>query len=116
MKIFRTTQCREWVLEKNATTWENRFAKVNRKGFLKEWYLQGKMQDILISWAHSYAYFQNQSDCRVFGALSMSSVEGFPWWLSLIQKIDYLLVVINISSHLNHGPGSNFCSNSITWL
>lgn len=47
MKIFRTTQCREWVLEKNATTWENRFAKVNRKGFLKEWYLQGKCKIFL---------------------------------------------------------------------
>lgn len=30
-----------------------------------------------VSWAHSYAYFQNQSDCCVCRALPMSFVEGF---------------------------------------
>ena len=32
-----------------------------------------------LSWAHSYAAFQNRSNCWVCGALPSSSVEGFPW-------------------------------------
>lgn len=54
--------------------------------------LQWVQDNIFISWAHSYAYFQNQSDSWVSGTLPMSSVEEFLWWVSPVQENDYLQV------------------------
>ena len=48
--------------------------------------------DAFLSWAHSYAAFHNWSNCLVCGALPSSSVEGFPWWTSLLQGKDFLQV------------------------
>ena len=42
-----------------------------------------------LSWAHSYAAFHNPSNCWVCGALPSSSVEGFPWWTSPLQKTTF---------------------------
>ena len=46
----------------------------------------------LLSWAHSYTEFHNQSNCWVCGVLPSSSVEGFPWWTSPLQGKDFLQV------------------------
>ena len=54
--------------------------------------LQWEQGNVFVSWVHSYAFFQNQLDCWVCGALPMSSVEGFPWWVSPIQGNNYLQV------------------------
>ena len=48
--------------------------------------------NVLLSWAHSYAAFHNRSNCWVCGALPSSSVEGFPWWTSPLQGKDFLQV------------------------
>ena len=40
--------------------------------------------------AHSYAAFHNWSNCWVCGALPSSSVEGFLWWVSLLQGKNFL--------------------------
>ena len=45
-----------------------------------------------LSWAHSYAAFHNWSNCWVCRALPSSSVEGFPWWTSLLQGKVFLQV------------------------
>ena len=46
----------------------------------------------VLSWAHSYAAFHNQSNCWVCRVLPCSSVEGFPWWTSPLQGKDFLQV------------------------
>ena len=46
----------------------------------------------ILSWAHSYAAFHNQSNCWVCGAFPSSSVEGFLWWTSPLQGKDFLQV------------------------
>ena len=45
-----------------------------------------------LSWAHSYAAFHNQSNRWVCGTCPSSSVEGFPWWTSPLQRKDFLQV------------------------
>ena len=37
-----------------------------------------------LSWAHSYEAFHNQHNCWVYRALPFSSIEDFPWWVSLL--------------------------------
>ena len=46
--------------------------------------------NVLLSRAHSYSAFHNQSNCWVCGALPSSSVEGSPWWVSQFQGKDFL--------------------------
>ena len=48
--------------------------------------------NVLLSWAHCYAEFHNQSNCWVCGVLPSSSVEIFPWWTSPLQGKDFLQV------------------------
>ena len=43
-----------------------------------------------LSWIHFYAAFHNQSNCCVCGALPSSSIEDFPWWVSLLQGKNFL--------------------------
>ena len=45
-----------------------------------------------LSWAHSYAAFHNQCNRWVCGTCPSSSVEGFPWWTSPLQRKDFLQV------------------------
>ncbi|XP_055439538.1 endogenous retrovirus group PABLB member 1 Env polyprotein-like [Bubalus kerabau] len=52
--------------------------------------LFGPQDNVFLSWAHSYAAFHNQSNCCVCGALSSSSMEGFPWWTSPLKGKDFL--------------------------
>ena len=43
-----------------------------------------------LSWTHSYGAFHNRSSCWVCGALPSSSIEDFPWWVSLLKEKDFL--------------------------
>ena len=45
-----------------------------------------------LSWAHSYTAFHNRSNFWVCTALPSSSVEGFPWQTSPLQRKDFLQV------------------------
>ena len=38
--------------------------------------------NVFISWVHSYVDFHNTSSCWVCGAMPLSVMEGFPWWVS----------------------------------
>ena len=38
--------------------------------------------DVLISWAHSHVDFHNTSNRWLCGAMPLSVMEGFPWWVS----------------------------------
>ena len=38
--------------------------------------------NVFISWAHSYTDFHNTSNCWVCGAMPLSVMDGFPWWVS----------------------------------
>ena len=48
--------------------------------------------NVLLSWAHSYAAFHNRSNCWVCKALPSSAVVVFPWWASPLQGKDFLQV------------------------
>ena len=52
-----------------------------------------------LSWTHSYAAFHTWSTCWVCGALP-SSVEDFPWWVSLLQGKDFLQLCKNLHQQL----------------
>ena len=44
---------------------------------------------VFISWAHSYADFDNMSNCWVCGAMPSSVMDGLPWWVSPLLKGDF---------------------------
>ena len=46
-------------------------------------------ENIFISWAHSYADFDNMSNCWVCGAMPLSVMDGLPWWVSPLRKGDF---------------------------
>ena len=74
-----------------------------------------------LSWAQSYTAFHNQSNCWVCGALPSPSVEGFPWWTSLLQGKDFLQVCkyLQQQSHAmpllklmtSNNPKMDWCNN-----
>ena len=45
--------------------------------------------NVSISWAHSYADFQNTSSCWVCRAMPLSVMEGLPWWVSPLCQGDF---------------------------
>ena len=45
--------------------------------------------NVFISWAHSYVDFHNTSNCWVCGAMPLSVMDGFPWWVSLPHQGDF---------------------------
>ena len=45
--------------------------------------------NVSISWAHSYADFQNTSSCWVCRAMPLSVMDGLPWWVSLLCQGDF---------------------------
>ena len=55
-----------------------------------------------LSWAQSYTAFHSRSNCWVCGALPSSSVEGFPWWVSLLQGKDFLQLCEYLHQQQSH--------------
>ena len=45
--------------------------------------------NVLISWAHSYADFHNTSNCWVCRAMPLSVMDGLLWWASPLCQGDF---------------------------
>ena len=45
--------------------------------------------NVLISWPHSYTDFLNTCNCWVCGAMPLSVMNGFPWWVSPLHQGDF---------------------------
>ena len=47
--------------------------------------------NVFISWAHSYADFDNTSNCWICRAMPLSVMDGLPWWVSPLCQGDFIL-------------------------
>ena len=45
--------------------------------------------NVFISWAHSYADFDNTSNCWICRAMPLSVMDGLPWWVSPLCQGDF---------------------------
>ena len=76
--------------------------------------------NVFLSWARSYVNFKNQSNCWVCGKLPMSNTSSLPWWVSPLQRSDWMALSKFILEERSHSSVRDTIDitrwDPLTWL